>query len=142
MRTQQKLRWSGTYTEKKFEVEISKGGETVDEEPTEFPFEGDDPVEEDENLALLSEAKQTNTTLKVRSSAESNPLSCHTVISLKTVTVQFCVYLEAERVENGHELNDYYAALASLTLKLGTWFIHFAGGGVIKGRFMDAVATD
>ena len=60
-------------TEKKFEVGISKGGERVDEELTNVPVEGDvfgdgdDLVEEDENLALLSEAKQANTTLKVRS---------------------------------------------------------------------------
>lgn len=57
-------------TEKKFEVGISKGGERVDEELTNVPVEGDvfgdgdDLVEEDENLALLSEAKQANTTLK------------------------------------------------------------------------------
>jgi hypothetical protein len=43
----------------------------------------DNPVDDDENLALLSEAKQANTTLKVRSSGESNPLSCDTLISLK-----------------------------------------------------------
>jgi len=65
----------------------------------------------------------------------------HTVISVKTATVQFCVYLESERVDSGHELNDYNAALASLTVKLGTWFIHFTGGGVINRRFMDTLGN-
>ena len=64
----------------------------------------------------------------------------HTVISFKTVTVQFCVYLESKTLDIGNELNDYNAALASLTLKLGTWFIHFMGVGVIN-RFMYAVGN-
>ena len=58
--------------------------------------------------------------------AESNPLSCHTISSLKTVTVQFCMYWESERVVIGNELNDYNAALASVTPELGTWFYSFS----------------
>jgi hypothetical protein len=67
----------------------------------------------------------------------------HTVISLKTVTVQFCVYsyLVSEKADTGNEMNDYNLALSSLTLELDTCFIHFIGGGVIKGRFMDAVGN-
>jgi hypothetical protein len=57
------------------------------------------------------------------------------------VPVQVCVYLESEKVDNANELNDYNASLASLTLELGTWFIHFTGSGVIKGRFMNAVGN-
>ena len=44
--------------------------------------------------------------LKVNSWAESNPLTGHTVISLITVTVQCCVYLESEKVDIGNEMND------------------------------------
>jgi hypothetical protein len=51
------------------------------------------------------------------------------------------VYLESEKVDTANELNDYNASLVSLTLELGTWFIHFTGSGVIKGRFVDAVGN-
>jgi len=30
----------------------------------------------------------------------------HAVISLKTVTVQFCVYLESQKIDIENELND------------------------------------
>jgi hypothetical protein len=61
--------WAGHIHGEEIWLEISEGGDRVDKEIADIPVEGDDPVEEDENFALLSEAKQANTTLNVRSSA-------------------------------------------------------------------------
>ena len=46
--------------------------------------------------------KMEISSLKVNSWAESNPLTGHTVISFKTVTVQSCVCLESEKVDIGN----------------------------------------
>lgn len=70
--------------------------------------EEDAPPDQDtpEERGSVPEDMKKLLSLRVISWSESKPLSCHTVISLKTVTVQFCMYLVSERVDIGNELID------------------------------------
>ena len=48
----------------------------------------------------------------------------HTLISFKTVTLRFYVYLVSEKVNKGQEVNDQFEALAGLAPEIGTLFVH------------------
>ena len=96
---------------------------TVDDSPTlDSPCSVDDPPTVDAQPAVdaldtppdldflpplaIENMKMAISSWKVNSWTESHPLTGHTVISLKTLTVQCCVCLGGEKVDFGKEMND------------------------------------
>ena len=78
---------------------------TVDAQPTVDALDTPSTLDFLPPLAVEN-MKMAISSWKVNSWTESHPLTGHTVISLKTLTVQCCVYLGGEKVDFGKEMND------------------------------------